>query len=107
MYKKDIASFDKMMQEFRKLSGFKGNWILDVLEDKEAKKIASLKRFMTMCCNRTTDFVKCKYCEFRFHCYTEVIKKNANNNKQQKRKTAKEKVPNFKPYRKGIVGRIK
>jgi hypothetical protein len=40
-------------------------------EDKEAKEVASLKRFMTMCFNRTTNFAKCDYCEFRFKCYTE------------------------------------
>jgi len=69
--------------------------------EKEAKEAASLKRFMTSCWNKTSDFTKCDYCEFRFKCLTEVAskrkKKNVNNSGKRKGKVTTKKMPNYPP----------
>lgn len=91
----EITEFQKSFQELMKNVGMPLSAGLP--ENEEAKAAAALKRFMTMCFNRTTDFTKCDYCEFRFRCFTEVTKGknklNDSDDKQQKRKITKKKVP--------------
>jgi len=94
----DNKELQKIMQELMKMQKWQpsgGYAKIEPEEDKEAKEAAKLKRFMTMCFNRTTDFTKCDYCEFRFRCFTEVTKRKkdgTNNNQQREREDTPKKI---------------